>query len=129
MRSHHLAIVAVRQDIRVDVWLWISLTRSDEYGNGAGPRREGAVLPQRGATITTERMFWIGGAVPEWLIDQPTGALGFPRLRYRHPNGGLVADRERNPTVHQPLGQPRRETWTYICACGEVFEWERNAAS
>ncbi len=65
----------------------------------------------------------------EWLVDQPTGPLGFPRLRHRHPNGELVAERQRTPTVHQPLGQPRREMWTCACACGEVFEWERKAPS
>ena len=44
---------------------------------------------------------------------------------HRHPNGTLRADRDRTPTVVQPLGGTRTERWTYLCACGDVYLWER----
>ena len=49
----------------------------------------------------------------------------FPTVWHRHPNGTLRAERDRTPTVVQPLGAERVERWTYLCACGEVYLWER----
>lgn len=61
----------------------------------------------------------------EWIVDAPTEPRRFPRVRHRHPNGTLEVDRDRTPTVIEHLGGPRRERWAYVCACGEVFEWDR----
>jgi hypothetical protein len=64
----------------------------------------------------------------DWLIDA-TSAPGrvFPRVRHRHPNGTLDAVRDRTPTRHEPLGGAKVERWSYACACGEIWVWERKA--
>lgn len=49
----------------------------------------------------------------------------FPTVQHRHANGTLPIDRQRTPTVVQALGDPRVERWDYVCACGEVYSWER----
>ena len=61
----------------------------------------------------------------DWILDAPTDPLRFPTVQHRHGNGTLVAVRDRTPTVSQPLGGPRVERWAYVCACGEVYVWER----
>jgi hypothetical protein len=61
----------------------------------------------------------------DWLIDPPRDRLGFPRVRHRHPNGELPVDRDRTPSIVQALGEPPVERWTYACACGEVYLWDR----
>lgn len=64
----------------------------------------------------------------DWMITPASGPLGFPVARHRHPNGTMDAVRDRTPTVVQPLGGRRSERWTYACACGEIFTWERPSA-
>jgi hypothetical protein len=66
-------------------------------------------------------------AMAEWVIDVKTEPRQFPTVWHRHPNGTLRADRDRTPTVVQPLGGARTERWTYLCACGDVYLWERRA--
>jgi hypothetical protein len=61
----------------------------------------------------------------DWVIDVKTEARQFPTVWHRHPNGTLRAERDRTPTVVQPLGATRTERWTYLCACGDVYLWER----
>ena len=61
----------------------------------------------------------------DWLVDAASGPRTFPRVRHRHPNGTLDAVREHTPTRHEPLAGPKTERWTYACACGEVYVWER----
>ncbi len=62
----------------------------------------------------------------EWLVDAATGpGRVFPRVRHRHANGTLDAVRDYTPTRHEPLAGPKTERWTYSCACGDVYVWER----
>lgn len=63
----------------------------------------------------------------EWVVEVRQGQNQFPTVWHRHPNGTLRADRDRTPTVVQPLGGPRVERWSYLCPCGEVYLWERPA--
>ena len=65
----------------------------------------------------------------DWLVDISTDPRRFPVVRHRHANGTLQADRDRTPEVVAHLGQPRVERWTYQCACGEVYVWERRPAA
>jgi hypothetical protein len=66
-------------------------------------------------------------AMAEWVVEIKQGTQPFPTVWHRHPNGTLRADRDRTPTVVQPLGGTRVERWTYACPCGEVYTWERPA--
>jgi hypothetical protein len=61
----------------------------------------------------------------EWIVDAPTDPIRFPRVQHRHPNGTLPVERDRTPTIVEPLGGPRVERWSHVCACGEVYVWER----
>jgi hypothetical protein len=61
----------------------------------------------------------------EWVVEIRSEPRQFPTVWHRHPNGTLRAERHRTPTVVQPLGGPRTERWTFACACGEVYAWER----
>ena len=61
----------------------------------------------------------------QWIVDAPTDPRRFPSVQHRHPNGTLSVERDRTPTVSAPLGGPRVERWTHVCACGEVYVWER----
>jgi len=60
-----------------------------------------------------------------WLVDMTIDQGRFPVVHHRHANGTLRAERERTPEVVAHLGAPRVERWTYQCACGEVYVWER----
>jgi hypothetical protein len=60
-----------------------------------------------------------------WIVDAPTDPRRFPQVKHRHPNGTLAVERDRMPTVVQPLGGERVERWSHVCACGEVYIWER----
>ena len=61
--------------------------------------------------------------VAEWIVDAASHALAFPKVQHRHPNGIIDAVRDRTHDVVQAV--PRRERWTFACACGAVFVWER----
>ena len=78
-----------------------------------------------------ERPFCLidGGAVTNWLVDMSTDPRRFPVVQHRHANGTLRAERDRTPEVVAHLGEPRVERWTYQCACGDVFVWERRGAA
>lgn len=65
----------------------------------------------------------------DWLVEASTDPLRFPVVHHRHANGTLRAERDRTPEVLARLGEPRLERWTYVCACGEVFVWERRRAA
>ncbi len=65
----------------------------------------------------------------EWIVDPRADPRQFPSVQHRHPNGTLPAVRDHTPEVRQDLQGPRREWWTYACACGEVYVWERAATS
>ena len=62
----------------------------------------------------------------DWILDVPTGGRVFPTVRHRHPNGTLVAVRDHTPTRREPLDGRQLERWSYVCACGEVYVWERS---
>jgi hypothetical protein len=64
----------------------------------------------------------------DWLVDVSTDPRRFPVVQHRHPNGTLVAVRDHTPVRRTPIGGPATEAWTYICACGEVYTWERRTA-
>jgi hypothetical protein len=61
----------------------------------------------------------------DWLVDVSTDQRRFPVVHHRHANGTLRAERDRTPEVVAHLGRPRVERWAYVCACGEVYVWER----
>ena len=65
----------------------------------------------------------------DWLVDMSTDPRRFPVVQHRHANGTLRAERDRTPEVIAHLGAPRVERWTYQCACGDVFVWERRAVA
>ena len=65
----------------------------------------------------------------DWLVDMSTDPRRFPVVHHRHANGTLRAERERRPEVVAHLGSPPVERWPYVCACGEVFVWERQPAA
>ena len=60
----------------------------------------------------------------DWIVDVRTDPRQFPTVHHRHPNGILPAVRDHTPEVRQEPGGPRRERWTYACACGELYLWE-----
>jgi hypothetical protein len=64
----------------------------------------------------------------DWLVAVSMDPRRFPVVDHRHPNGTLRAVRDRTPQVAQDAQGRRLETWMYVCACGEVFPWERRAA-
>ena len=64
----------------------------------------------------------------EWIVAFATDPRRFPVVDHRHPNGPLRAVRERTPQVGADVDGRRVETWTYVCACGEVYVWERRGA-
>jgi hypothetical protein len=63
----------------------------------------------------------------DWIVAISTDPLRFPVVDHRHPNGTLRAVRERTPAVTMDLAGHREEAWTYVCACGDVYVWERRA--
>ena len=65
----------------------------------------------------------------DWIVDMSTDPRRFPVVHHRHANGTLRAQRDRTPEVVAPLGQPPMERWAYVCACGEIFTWERRGAA
>jgi len=64
----------------------------------------------------------------DWVVDLRVDPRRFPAVRHRHANGTLNAVRDMTPVVVQELRGRRRERWTYACACGEVYLWERDGA-
>ena len=65
----------------------------------------------------------------DWLVDVSTDPRRFPVVRHRHANGTLRAERERTPSVTLDHDGRRVERWTYACACGELYAWDRKAAA
>jgi len=66
--------------------------------------------------------------VADWLVGISTEPGRFPVVRHRHVNGTLDAERDRTPSVTLDHDGRRVERWTYSCACGEMYEWDRRAA-
>ncbi len=64
----------------------------------------------------------------DWLVDISTDPRRFPVVHHRHGNGTLRAERERTPVVTPDADGHRLELWTYGCACGEIYTWERRSA-
>jgi hypothetical protein len=63
----------------------------------------------------------------DWIVAISTDPRRFPVVDHRHPNGTLRAVRERTPQTGADEHGRRVETWTYVCACGEVYPWERRS--
>lgn len=61
----------------------------------------------------------------DWLVDISTDPRRFPVVHHRHPNGTLRAERDRTPSVTLDHQGRRVERWTYACACGELYLWDR----
>lgn len=61
----------------------------------------------------------------DWLVGMASDPRRFPVVDHRHPNGTLRAERDRTPVVALDPDGRRVETWTFACACGEVYAWER----
>ena len=61
----------------------------------------------------------------DWLVAIATDPRRFPVVQHRHPNGTLRAERDRTPSVTLDHEGRRVERWTYACACGELYEWDR----
>ncbi len=61
----------------------------------------------------------------DWLVAIATDPRRFPVVQHRHPNGTLPAERDRTPTVTLDHEGRRVERWTYACACGELYQWDR----
>jgi hypothetical protein len=63
----------------------------------------------------------------DWLVDVSTDPRRYPVVHHRHVNGTLRAERDRTPTVESGHDGRRLEHWTYACACGEVYTWDRRS--
>lgn len=64
----------------------------------------------------------------DWLVDISTDPRRFPVVRHRHVNGTLRAERGRTAAETRDHEGHRVERWTYACACGELYTWDRRAA-
>jgi hypothetical protein len=64
----------------------------------------------------------------DWIVAATSDPRRFPVVDHRHPNGTLRAVRDRTPAVAADVTGRRVETWTYACACGELYVWERRGA-
>jgi hypothetical protein len=62
----------------------------------------------------------------DWLVDISTDPRRFPVVHHRHANGTLRAERDRTPSVTLDREGRRVERWTYACACGELYGWDRH---
>ena len=65
----------------------------------------------------------------DWLVDISTDPRRFPVVNHRHVNGTLRAERDRTPTVTLDHDGRRVERWSYACACGEIYSWDRRPAA
>jgi hypothetical protein len=63
----------------------------------------------------------------QWIIEPNRDPRRPPSVKHRHPNGVITVMPAPTSTISAPLGEPRVERRAFVCACGEVWMWERLA--